>query len=99
MLINELINNKPGADQMIIGGKEYKKGDKLRLMPGKRRTDAADIFLKGKVATLETIYTDYDDKVYLAVTMDEDPGQDMWREMGIYRFFQVDEVEKINHED
>jgi len=93
-MIDELPSEKPGVSEITVDGTEYKKGDKLRLKPGNRRTDAADIFLKGKIATIETIYTDYENKVYLAVTIDGDPGQDVWREMGIYRFFRPDEVEK-----
>ena len=87
-----------GLDHMMINGIDYKKGDKVKLKLQQRRSDASDLIMNGKIATIETIYTDYDDKVYLAVTIDDDPGQDIWRDMNIYRFFHTDEVEKIDHE-
>ena len=37
--------------------------------------DLADI--AGKVATIEAIERDYDDKVHLAVVVDDDPGRDL----------------------
>ena len=43
--------------------------------------------LDGRAATLERIYLDYDDRVHLAVTVDDDPGQELMRETGRYLFF------------
>ncbi len=97
MKLNAISNTGSGSDRMLIDGIEYKKGDKLKLNLGKRRSDAADMLLHGRVATIETIYTDYEDKIYLAVTIDDDPGQDLQRELNIYRFFLPDEVEIINY--
>ena len=85
----------PGELVKTIDGVLYSKGDKVRLKLGKRRSDASDMFLDGKIATIEIIHTDYDDNVHLAVTMDDDPGQDMLRDLGIYRFFSPNEVEHI----
>ena len=85
----------PGELVKLINGVLYSKGDKVRLKLGKRRSDASDMFLDGKIATIEIIYTDYDDNVHIAVTMDDDPGQDLQRDMGIYRFFSPDEVELL----
>ncbi|MGH7598851.1 MAG: hypothetical protein ACREOI_21055 [bacterium] len=82
-----------GEDRAVVNGIEYKKGEKVRLKLGKRRSDSSDLLLDGKVATIETIYRDYDDSVYIAVTMDDDPGQDMQRDLGRYLFFFPDEVE------
>ena len=49
--------------------------------------------LHGRTATVERIYKGYDDRVYLGVTVDDDPGQDLLRETGRYLFFFADEVE------
>ncbi len=38
----------------------------------------------GRTATVERIYRGYDDRVYLGVTVDDDPGQDLLRETGRY---------------
>ena len=48
-----------------------------------------EIFLR---ATIERIYVDTDGKTYFAVTVDDDPGQDLMRETGRYLFFFESEV-------
>lgn len=91
----DAIGKAPGDVVKEVDGILYSKGDKVRLKLGKRRSDASDILLNGRIATIEIIYTDYDNNAHIAVTMDEDPGQEMQRELGIYRFFSTDEVEHI----
>lgn len=88
-----LMADRPGEERICVAGVEFARRDKVRLRLGQRRSDAADLLLDGRVATIETIYRDYDGKVYLGVTMDDDPGQDMQRELGRYLFFFPDEVE------
>ena len=89
------MGDTPGEVVKMVDGILYSKGDKVRLKLGQRRSDAADMFLNNRIATIEIIFTDYEDQVHLAVTMDDDPGQDMLRDLGIYRFFSPDEVEHI----
>jgi hypothetical protein len=62
------------------------------LKPGTDR-DPYDRMLDGRLATLERIYVDYDDRVHLAVTVDDDPGQQLMRETGRYLFFRPGEVQ------
>ncbi len=38
--------------------------------------------LDGRRATIERIFTDYDGKTHLGVTIDDDPGQELMRETG-----------------
>jgi hypothetical protein len=64
------------------------------LRPG-AQGDPFDMMVDGKVATIERIYYDTEDKLYLAVTVDDDPGQDLLRDSGRYLFFFPDEVEVI----
>jgi len=89
------MGDTPGELVKLIDGILYSKGDKVRLKLGQRRSDAADVLLDNRIATIEIIYTDYEDNVHLAVTMDDDPGQDLLRELGIYRFFSPAEVEHL----
>lgn len=91
----DLMGDAPGELVKIVDGIMYSKGDKVRLKLGQRRSDASDILLNNRIATIEIIYTDYDDKVHIAVTMDDDPGQDLLRDLGIYRYFSTEEVEHI----
>lgn len=90
-----LMDDAPGEKIKIVDGIEYRKGDTIRLKLGRRRSDAMDMLLDNKLATIEIIYVDYEDKVYLAVTINDDPGQEMARELGRYMFFNPDEVEII----
>ena len=85
----------PGELVKMVDGILYSKGDKVRLTLGKRRSDASDMLIDGRIATIEIIYTDYEDNVHFAVTMDDDPGQDMLRELGMYRFFSPEEIEHV----
>jgi len=89
----DAMGNTPGELVKIVDGILFSKGDKVLLKLGQRRSDAADMFLNGRIATIEVIHTDYEGKVHIAVTMDDDPGQDLLRDLGIYRFFSPEEVE------
>ena len=51
--------------------------------------------LDGRRATIERIYVDYDGRVHLGVTVDDDPGQQLLRETGRYLFFFANEVEPL----
>jgi hypothetical protein len=95
MRASDAMGDTPGEVVKMVDGILYSKGDKVRLKLCQRRADAADILLNDRIATIEIIHTDYEDKIHLADTMDDDPGQDMLRELGIYRFFSPEEVEHI----
>ena len=90
-----LREDTPGELVKMIDGILYSKGDKVKLNLGKRRSDTSDIFLNGKIATIEVIHTDYDDNIHFAVTIDDDPGQDLLRELGMYLYFSPEEIELI----
>ncbi|MEV8328585.1 hypothetical protein [Kitasatospora sp. NPDC056731] len=82
----------PGRDQVMIDGRPVAAGSRVRLRPGRRRTDAQDLFLHGRTALVEAVLHDVDGSVHLAVTVDDDPGADLWRAQGRFRYFQPDEV-------
>lgn len=75
---------------------QFREGDRVRLHP-RKRADIFDIALDGKVAIVESVERDFEDRVHLAVTVEDDPG----REFGIARqiahrfFFSPDEVELL----
>jgi hypothetical protein len=88
------VDNNPGEDRAMVDGVEFVKGSKLLLKPGTDRS-VHDRLLDGRRATLERIYVDYDGRVHLAVTVDDDPGQELMRETGRYLFFFAREVEPL----
>jgi hypothetical protein len=86
---------------VVVDDITYRRGDKVVIRPSDRpdpheRKDVLDSLLDGKVATIERIYLDPDDRIYLGVTVDDDPGQDLMRDTGRYLFFFTDEVEVLH---
>ena len=71
-------------------------GDRVRLRP-LGRADIFDLALDGKTATISAIEQDFEDRIYLAVTVDDDPGRDLGvlRQPGHQFFFGVEEVELL----
>ncbi len=84
----------PGEPELEIDGIRFRKGAKVVLRPGTDR-DVYDRMLDGRQATIERLYIDYDDGAHVAVTIDDDPGQELFRETGRYLFFKAGELEAI----
>src|SRR5215831_15911370 len=85
----------PESDSVQIDGVSVAKGCRVRLRPGQRRSDAQDIFLEGRVAIVEAVFSDVEDKQYLAVTLADDPALDLNRWHGRYLYFYPDEIELL----
>ncbi len=79
---------------VTVGGTIVSKGSSVRLAP-KRRADAWDMFLVGKIATVQAIHQDFEDRVYVAVTIDDDPATEYHQWYGRAFFFEPDEVEPL----
>ena len=81
---------------VVINGAEVREGSNVRLYP-RGRADVFDLALNGKLATVEAIEQDFDDRIHLAVTLADDPGRDlgMARMPGHRFFFSPDEVEPV----
>jgi len=79
-----------------LGPCEIRSGDRVRLCP-RGRADIFDLALAGMTATVDSIEQDFEGRVYLAVTVDEDPGKDLGvlRQPGHRFFFQPEEVEPL----
>lgn len=88
------VDNNPGEERVTVGDVTFVKGATVLLAPGTER-DVYDRILDGRRATLERIYIDVDDRVHLAVTVDDDPGQELMRETGRYLFFFAHEVNPL----
>lgn len=78
-----------------IKGRTIGKGSKVRLNLSASHADVFDIFLDRKIATVEGIYSDYEKRLYVAVSLDDDPGREMCQEFGQERnfFFFPEELE------
>jgi hypothetical protein len=89
-----LLEDRTPLDRVSAGGVELRLGDKVRLRP-RKGGDILDFALAGKLAIIESIEQDYEDKVQVAVVLDDDPGKDLGllRQPGHRFFFSVEEVE------
>ncbi len=84
----------PGEAELELDGVVFRKGAKVILRPGTDR-DVIDRMLDGRTATIERLYLDYEDGAHIAVTVDDDPGQELFRETGRYLFFRAGELEAV----
>ena len=82
----------PDSDGVVVAGVTVARGSRVRLRPG-QRADAQDMFLAGRLATVEAVFLDVDGNRHLAVTLDEDPAADLQRWHGRFLYFSPDEVE------
>jgi hypothetical protein len=83
----------PDTDSVTIEGREIARGSKVRLRPGARRADAQDMFLVGRIADVQAVLLDVDDKPYLAVSLADDDFADIKVSHGRFLYFTPDEVE------
>lgn len=83
---------RAGEPEATEGGITYRCGAGVVLRPDPDR-DPYDRMLSGRRATVERIYVDLDDRVHLAVSIDDDPLRDVMRDSGRYHFFKPQEVE------
>ncbi|WP_410608085.1 hypothetical protein [Amycolatopsis sp. lyj-109] len=84
---------RPVEPAVTVAGVRIAGGSRVRLRPNLRGTDAQDMFLVGKTATVRVVLSDVDGVAYLAVTLDDDPGADLQHAHGRYRYFSPDEIE------
>jgi hypothetical protein len=85
--------NRPALQSLSVGGVELTKGSRVMLWPHSGG-DVMDIALAGKVALVEAIEQDYEERVHLSVTLEDDPGRDLGDAhiLGHRFFFSPDEV-------
>jgi hydrogenase maturation protease len=81
---------------VVVNGTELRPGAHVRLHPHPGG-DIFDLALDGRLAIVEAIEQDFDERVHLAVTLPDDPGRDlgMDRMPGHRFFFSPDEVEPV----
>ncbi len=94
---NPLEPQTTGLESVTAFGVQLRVGDRVRLWPQKR-ADIFDMALAGQVATIEAIERDFEDRVHLAVVLEDDPGRDlgMLRQPGHRFFYSPTEVEPLN---
>jgi hypothetical protein len=89
-----LIDPRAGEAAVQIEGRTFRRGGRVVIRPGPD-ADLHARMLDGRAATIERIFTDYDGRTHLGVTIDDDPGQELMRETGRYLYFFAPEVEVL----
>jgi hypothetical protein len=94
------LEGRPTLRSVNVGGVEIEKGSRVLLWPNSGG-DIMDIVLEGKVAVVESIEQDYEERVYIAVTLEDDPGRDLGGNgiLGHRFFFSPEEIEPLDLED
>ena len=89
-----LLEDQAQFESVSINGTAVRVGDRVQLRP-RAGGDIFDIALQGKIAVVESIEQDYEDRIHLAVVLDDDPGKDlgMMRQPGHRFFFSLEEVQ------
>jgi hypothetical protein len=87
---------KPRLVSLINGRRPLCVGARVRLRP-KTGGDIMDIALRDKLAVVEAIERDFEDRVHIAVTLLDDPGRDLGAAgfPGHRFFFSQEEIEPI----
>jgi hydrogenase maturation protease len=87
-----------GPDAVDVGGQEVRAGSLVRLAPHQTGSDIFEVALVGRTAIVHEVLQDYEGRIQLAVTVTDDPGQDLGslRRPGHRFFFDPDEVEPLD---
>lgn len=90
------LEQKPAIESIRLMGIEVRPGDRVILRPG-AGGDIMDLALAGRVAIIESIEQDYEDRVHVAVIVEDDPGRDLGvlRQPGHRFFFSAAELEPL----
>lgn len=89
----------PAPESVAVEGVEVRKGSRVLLQPHAGR-DIFDIALAGKVAFVDGIEQDFEERIYVAVTLEDDPGRELGeaRVLGHRFFFSPEEVVPLDVE-
>jgi hypothetical protein len=87
---------QPAITSIRVDDVEFRPGDRVRLRPA-IGGDIFDVALNGMTATIESIEQDYENRFHVAVTLDDDPGQDLGRarQPGHRFFFKPEELSPL----
>ncbi len=86
----------PETDTVVVDGVAVARGTRVRLRPRRRGSDAHDMFLAGRTATVEAVFLDVDDAQHVAVTIEDDPDAELHQWYGRYHYFAPEEIEPLD---
>ena len=92
----QFFNPSRPVEAVMLQGVQLRKGDRVRVQP-RQRADALDLILKGRVGVIEAIEQDAEDRIHVALVLEDDPGKDLGlqRQPGHRFFYGLDELEPV----
>jgi hypothetical protein len=84
----------PDRDFVVVHGVVVARGSAVRLRPSGHGSDAQDMFLEGRMATVEAVLFDVDGGTHLAVALN-DLLEGGYNPHGRFLYFAPDEVEPV----
>jgi hypothetical protein len=96
---SRFVHPTEGAEHAVIGGVTVGRGSRVVLRPDTRRADAQDVFLRDRVGVVESVLTDVDGTINLAVTIEDDPAADINRWFGRFYHFATHEVVPVGERE
>jgi hypothetical protein len=84
----------PDRDCVVVDDVVVARGSAVRLRPGGHGSDAQDMFLEGRMATVEAVLFDVDGGTHLAVALN-DLLEGGYNPHGRFLYFAPDEVEPV----
>ena len=99
-LDEDFFNPATRIETVSVGGVQLQAGSRVRIRP-KSRADVMDLALAGKTAVIEALECDAEDRIQLALVLEDDPGKDlgMMRQPGHRFFYGVDEIEPVKEDE
>lgn len=87
-----------GPDFVDVAGVSVRAGSLVRLVPRQGGSDIFELALAGRTAIVHEVLEDYEGRIQLAVTVADDPGQDLGaqRRPGHRFFFDPHEIEPLD---
>ncbi len=88
---------RPPIERIEVAGVQFRLGGRVRICPAETM-DILDMALQGKTATIASIEQDFEDGIHLALTVDDDPGNDFGKAglPGHRFFFRPEDVEPVD---
>jgi hypothetical protein len=85
----------PETQSITVGTATISRGSRVRLAP-RRNADSMDMFLAGRTARVASVHHDVEDRVYVAVSVEDDPSTEIY---GRFFYFYPEELEPIEKEN
>ncbi|HEX5432358.1 MAG TPA: hypothetical protein VFW83_10350, partial [Bryobacteraceae bacterium] len=90
-------DHSPEEASVEIAGHTAARGARVRIQPRRHsdslRSDSMDLFLAGRVARIEAVHRDLENRVHVAVALEDDPAADLHGRYSRFYYFSPDELE------